>query len=173
MLSCRAGNRWIIVQRSVLREMNMVKKEVVLKRNFSLMLLLLALISGGCQTVQNRISQNYEYFSSLPPEHQELIRQGKIKIKLTDKEVYLSWGGPSHKVITESSRGQAEKWIYTRITSDTRYRHFRRYNYRTDRWIYEDEPYYIRREVIVKDVVFIKGLVDSWTLYPYDILYYR
>lgn len=146
-----------------------MKRQSFLSKLLPLLLPLLFL--AGCETVQNRIDDNYPYFMSLSPSHREIIRQGRIGIGFTPDEVYLAWGSPSHRIFSQSSRGRGEKWVYTSIGRDTYYRRIRRYNSVSSKWYYDEEPVYIRREYIVKDVLFIDGRVDAWTLYPADILY--
>ncbi len=132
-------------------------------------LITLALIA--CETTQKRIERNYAYFRSLPAVHQNLIRQGRIKVGFTTEEVYIAWGRPSHKALTESSRGRMETWIYTRTRTQTYYEPIRWYDRKTDTWRYIDEPRYLYREYIAKDVVFLKGRVNAWTVYPKSIPY--
>lgn len=140
--------------------------QYVKKNSIRIVLLLLAVTLGnGCENAAMRVKQDPAFFQSLPPEHQRSIQKGEIRIGFTPGEVYLAWGWPNHKQISENSRGRAETWIYTRRETDPHYLKERWYNAATNTWEYVNDPN-IRREYIVKDAVFISGRVDAFNLYP-------
>jgi hypothetical protein len=130
-----------------------------------------AVMLGGCETLHDRIEHNRVYYNSLPLEHQILILRGNIGVGFEPAEVYLAWGEPDHKMITESSRGRLETWIYTSTRTETRYRRVAQKQKGTDRVVYVDEPYYIYHHYLDKDAVFLNGRVDAWTVYP-DLMPY-
>jgi hypothetical protein len=134
--------------------------------------MLAAAVLGGCETVKDRIERNRSYYDSMPLSHQILVLRGQIAVGFEPTEVYLAWGEPNHKTITESSRGRLETWIYTTTRTETRYRRVPQYKKGTDHVIYVDEPYYIYHYYLDKDAVFLNGRVDAWTQYP-DLMPYR
>jgi outer membrane protein assembly factor BamE (lipoprotein component of BamABCDE complex) len=135
------------------------------------LLILAALLLAGCETVKERIEKNQAYFGSLPPAHQAVIRSGQIKVGFTEKEVYLAWGTPDHKAITESISGHKETWIYTHIKSYTYFVTVRHYHKKTDSWSYHDEPRHYYREFLDREVVFENGRVIAWTHFPGSMPY--
>jgi hypothetical protein len=135
-------------------------------------LLLATAVLGGCETLKDRIDRNRPYYNSLPLSHQVLILRGQIGLGFEPAEVYLAWGEPNHKTVTESSRGRLETWIYTTTRTETRYRRVAQYQKGVDHPVYVDEPYYIYHHYLDKDAVFLNGRVDAWTEYP-DLMPYR
>lgn len=139
---------------------------------FFILMVLPVLVGSGCSSIQSRIHSNPDYYNSLPMAHQELIWLGKITVGFHMQEVYLAWGSPSHQELTESSQGVAETWVFTQVWSETRYKKIRIRDRGSDSWRYTSEPYYVRREELVKDVTFSNNLVTKWTIYspplPYD-----
>ena len=133
---------------------------------FLLSLPLIFLLITGCETLSSRLARNQDVLNSLSFENQALIRQGQIKVGFTPVETYLAWGAPSHKAITESTRGSLETWIYTVVHTETYYRQKRIYNTSLERWEYIDKPYQRHSEYIAKEAIFQDGRVDSFTLYP-------
>jgi len=126
----------------------------------------LSLLLLSCQTIENRIEENPELFRSLSPQHQQMILNGQIGVGFRPEEVYLAWGPPSHKALTESSTGRGETWIYTVSRSDTYYRTIRRYDREKDSWIISERPHHIDREYLTREAVFREGVVESLTIYP-------
>ena len=53
-----------------------------------------ALLTAGCETsgVSARITEKAAVYNALPPEQQEMIRQGEIEVGFTADMVYLSLG---------------------------------------------------------------------------------
>lgn len=138
-----------------------------------LLCLPLLLILTSCETLSSRLARNQETLQNLPQEHQDVIVEGKIKVGFTPVEVYLAWGAPDHKAITESTQGSTETWVYTQTQTDTYYRQHRVYNAHSDRWEYIDKPYQIQSKFVVKEAVFLDGRVDSFTLFPPSTRTYR
>ena len=136
-------------------------------------LILITYLLTGCETLNNRIDKNTGYFNSLPRDHQALIRNKNIKVGFTQKEVYIAWGSSDHTVITETSRGSLEKWIYLTVRTEPYYQTRKRYDKDLGRWIYVNEPQHISREYLDKEVVFVDDRVDAWTKHPAFFPYRR
>ena len=125
-----------------------------------------AFLSSGCETINARISRNIEIFNTLAPEHQQEVQAGNIKVGFEPIEVYLAWGAPSYKSITENQQGLLETWIYTGTRSETRYRRRRHFDVVSNSWIYDDQPFYVHRDYMAREAVFLNNKVISYTLYP-------
>jgi len=124
------------------------------------------LLVTACETLDSRLTRNQALLSSLPAEHQSLIRQGRVAVGFTQAEVYLAWGAPSHKTFTENTRGNEEAWLYTTTQTETTYREERYYDPRLDRWQVIDRPYQRSLLAISQEAIFSNGTLDSFTLYP-------
>ena len=137
------------------------------RRVLLLFVALLAIAVGvsGCYTRSMRIEQNAAFFQSLPESHQEIIKAGRITLGFTPEEVYLAWGSPYDKIISETSQGVRVTWIYTRTHTTTFYKTTRIYNPKRKRWEYEEEPHRRHREYVEREVSFVNGQVENWTLY--------
>lgn len=129
-------------------------------------LLLCLLLLAGCETLENRLLRNQALFKGLPPQHQSLIQQGRLQVGFTPTEVYLAWGAPSHKAVTENAEGSLETWFYTMTQTETYYREERYYDRDLDIWRYVDRPYHRYLEYLYQEAVFKDGALDSFTLYP-------
>jgi hypothetical protein len=66
----------------------------------------------SCETVQNRISEHQDMFSTLSPRDQELVRQGQIRSGMSMNAVWLAWGSPAQKTVGEMRGRPSETWIY-------------------------------------------------------------
>lgn len=131
----------------------------------ALTLILLCLLSG-CETLSSRLERNLEALHSLPQPHQDLIRQGHVNVGFSAFEVYLAWGAPDHKAITENTQGSLETWVYTIVRSETYYRHRRLYDPTLERWEYTETPYQVHTEYVTKEAAIIDGRLNAFTLYP-------
>ncbi len=121
---------------------------------------------AGCETLANRLERNQKLFETLPPQHQELIRQGRVQVGFTPIEVYLAWGAPTRKAITESARGRQETWYYTTTQTETYYRREPYYSPGYGYWWGLDQPYSLYREYLYQEAVFSEGVLSSFTLHP-------
>jgi hypothetical protein len=83
------------------------------------LLLRLALGIGGigllaaCSTPEARIRRNADFFATLAPEQQQLIREGKIAIGFTPDLVRLALGDPDRVAVRQDTTGEGEAWSYT------------------------------------------------------------
>jgi len=143
-----------------------------LRHHVFFLLPICALLLTGCQTLDRRIEKNLDYFLSLPESHRQLIEAEQIAVGFTTREVYLAWGDPFDKIVSETGGGTRETWVYTSIRSRTVYRTVRRYDPDRKSWVLTDEPFTFRREYVTKDVVFLNGEVEKWTMYDEGVPYY-
>lgn len=103
--------------------------------------LLLGLL-GGCATPESRIRQNPEFFASLPPPAQELIRRGQVDIGFTPDMIRLALGEPDTLTIRTNADGRSEVWhyvIYDTLHGDPLYRGW----YHRHVWRDPLYPYYL------------------------------
>ena len=150
----------------------MQKTQPVAKHGIFFLVPALLLLLGACDTVQMRINRQADLFRLLPPIHQELIRQGQIKVDFTAQEVQMAGGSPNHTATGESAAGPEETWIFTRLWTETRFRTVRRYDNKSQLWESVQEPEYIHRELIDKTVSFVNGRVTAWTVFDDSAPYY-
>jgi hypothetical protein len=125
-----------------------------------------ATLLTGCatQSIQSRKNERMDIYSALPPEQQQLIDQGKIKVGMPMDAVYIAWGKPSQVLAGESEKGAMTTWIYHGTTMEE----YRYWNYRYQAYgnrVYA-EPYldfdYMPRDYVAAEVVFENGVVKSW-----------
>lgn len=128
--------------------------------------LLLCLLMAACETLENRLTRNQALFQDLPLAHQSLIREGRVQVGFTPSEVYLAWGAPTHKAITENAQGRQEAWYYTTTQTDTVYREERYYDRQLNSWRFVDRPHHRAHEALLQEAVFSEGALSSFTIYP-------
>jgi hypothetical protein len=88
-----------------------------MKRSASLLLAAaVALLTAGCETsgVSARINEKAAVYNALPPEQQEMIRQGEIEVGFTADMVYLSLGKPSKVQTKDTADGPVTVWTYSK-----------------------------------------------------------
>ena len=76
-----------------------------------------ALVLTGCSTTENRISENPEAFNSLSSRDQELVKNGQIRVGMSQSAVYLAWGAPGQKAVGAMKGHETETWIYFQYTT--------------------------------------------------------
>lgn len=135
------------------------------------LLLRLALGIGGigllsaCTTPEARIRRNADFFATLAPAQQQLIREGRIAIGFTPDLVRLALGDPDRVASRRDADGVGEAWSYTNyetVDGQPLYRGwYHRYGDLRDPL--HRYPYYlntpVRRERDVFRVVFRDGAV--------------
>jgi hypothetical protein len=72
-----------------------------------------ALILAGCSTPQTRISDHPDLYQGLSSKDQMFVSQGRIRKGMTQNAVWLAWGSPDRKIVTNMHRRATETWIYT------------------------------------------------------------
>jgi outer membrane protein assembly factor BamE (lipoprotein component of BamABCDE complex) len=75
----------------------------------------LTLANCTVSTPQARIDRNPGLFESLPANHQELARQGRLTKGMSKPAVYLALGNPSRKSEGFHDNAPFERWDYTRL----------------------------------------------------------
>ena len=85
-----------------------------MKRLFMLFFLVLAaaLLTGCASTIESRKKEHYNAYSQLSPDERAAVDAGQIKVGMTKEAVYIAWGKPQQVVVTESSAGRNEVWVY-------------------------------------------------------------
>ena len=126
------------------------------------------LLTSGCETLNARLARNQALLMTLPAEHQALIRQGQIKVGFAPDEVYLAWGAPSRKAVTENARGKVETWYYTFIQDETYYWEDPYYGWGMGGWRSIDRPLYRYQEYLLREALFTDGKLSSYTIHPSD-----
>lgn len=81
-------------------------------------LMLAVLLAGGCATPDARIKRSPEIFARLTPEHQALVKEGKVGIGFDTDAVLLAVGEPDRKWMRTDAAGTSEVWSYTAWESE-------------------------------------------------------
>jgi hypothetical protein len=76
-----------------------------------------ALVFTGCETTENRISENQNLFNSLSASDQALVSRGQIRSGMSQQAVWLAWGNPENKTHGEMRGRATETWIYVQTTT--------------------------------------------------------
>src|SRR6266498_2068761 len=68
----------------------------------------------GCatSTIESRKKERYSAFSELSAEQRAAVDAGQIKVGMPKDAVYIAWGKPHQVLVSESSAGTQEVWIY-------------------------------------------------------------
>lgn len=74
----------------------------------------LALLFASCgpTTPEGRIDQSPAAFHSLTPQHQGLVRQGRIDTGMPPKAVRLAWGNPTREYEGSNGGASTHVWEY-------------------------------------------------------------
>src|SRR5690606_10233015 len=105
---CPAGRPWNI--HPTLRGVTMMPRYTHLLS--ALLGLAVMLGTVGCASVEKRIAVNREYFESRPEAIRQQIREGKVDIGFTQKDVYLALGPPDARYSRRTTSGQSAVWAY-------------------------------------------------------------
>ncbi len=73
---------------------------------------------AGCASPDARIKRSPEAFERLSPEHQALVREGKVGIGFEADAVRLAVGAPDRTWTRTDASGVSEVWSYTTWTTD-------------------------------------------------------
>lgn len=79
--------------------------------------LVIGLVLGGCASPESRIHDNAALFEQLAPEHQQLIREGRVALGFTPDMVRLAVGEPDRRWARTDVDGKSEVWSYTTYES--------------------------------------------------------
>jgi hypothetical protein len=123
---------------------------------------------AACATPDARIQNNPQTFSSLPPDQQALIKQGKVGLGFSEAAVKLALGDPDRVTQRTDENGISTVWRYVEYETDagtllyTGYYH----RYYTPYYgpsfgfpYYQDYPNRVERDV--QRVVFRNGVVAA------------
>lgn len=77
------------------------------------MLLVFALLAGGCASPESRIKRAPEAFARLSLEHQELVKEGKVALGFDADAVRLAVGEPDRIWRRTDESGVTTLWSYT------------------------------------------------------------
>lgn len=80
--------------------------------------IVMVLLSGACATPDSRIKRSPEIFERLSPEHQALVREGKVAIGFDADAVRLAVGEPDRRWARTDKSGTSEIWSYTTWEND-------------------------------------------------------
>jgi len=125
-------------------------------------LLLASLLLAGCatsSTIQSRKQERASAFSALSPEFQKQVEDGQIRRGMTEDAVYIAWGKPAQILREEDARGVVTIWLYEGgWMEESRYWVGRHHAYLT----HDYQP----RTYVRAELVFVKGLLESWRTLP-------
>lgn len=71
----------------------------------------------GCTTVDARIQERPAAYAALSPNDQALVQQGKIREGMTQDQVYIAWGPPSHRIPGRYRGRIVETWVFDATTA--------------------------------------------------------
>jgi len=139
----------------------------------SLILLIAALLLGGCATSQQKLErrkqENYSTYSSLTAEQRSLVDQGQIATGFPMDAVFIAWGKPDQVVNSGTEAGTFTTWIYLGVYLQSYFTSGMAYG------AYCNGPYgfyggpridYYPVNYVSAEVRFQKGLVTSWQASP-------
>lgn len=133
-------------------------------------LLFAALAFAGCarSTIQTRKQEKVAAYAALPPEEQQMVDQGRIRIGMSMDAVYIAWGPPAEVLESESAEGHVTSWIYHGAwMEETRYWTYREVPRKGGRYLerYLDSDYNIR-DYVRAEIQFENGVVTQWRTLP-------
>lgn len=133
--------------------------------------LVAVVLLSGCATsnVQTRKKERATVYSSLSPEFQALVDQGRIKTGMPMEAVYIAWGKPSQILSGEGPNGvTTTTWLYTG-TALEEYRYWGYRPYYSGRRSFSGpslEHDYYPRGYVSAEVNFEGGVVKAWRTLP-------
>ena len=153
-----------------------------------------ALLLGGCETTQDRIAQRPEAYNALSARDRDLVQRGQIREGMSRDAVYIAWGAPNQRGPGRHRGSSTESWIYFNTAAGDYYPPPFAYGYgglyggfggfggsylhrhrsgRLHRHVYYDpfyDPWFYRRTSVVsypeRIVSFQNGRVISWQYLP-------
>jgi hypothetical protein len=79
---------------------------------------LAAVFLSGCATPDARIKRSPEVFERLSPEHQALVKEGRVAIGFDTEAVQLAVGEPDRRWTRTDAAGTSEVWSYIAWEND-------------------------------------------------------
>jgi hypothetical protein len=135
-----------------------------------LMLALAGVLLAGCatSTIESRKKERYNAYTELTPEQRAAVEAGQIKVGMPKDAVYIAWGKPHQVLVSESSTGKQEVWIYMgTYLHGYSYWGFRPY-YGPYRYYYGPSLYYDYAPIAypTAEVVFENDVLKQWRTLP-------
>jgi hypothetical protein len=130
---------------------------------FSLSLFLLVGCASTNKFEQRRVERSAAY-NALSPEFKSAVDQGQIKVGMPQDAVYIAWGPPSEILRAGSEQGETTRWLYY----GSYMQEFRYWTGSRGRGFPSErlEHDYIPRDYVSAEIVFVNGVVKSWTMKP-------
>ncbi len=128
-----------------------------------------ALLSGcATSTIESRKKERYNAYTELNAEQRAAVDTGQIKVGISKDAVYIAWGKPHQVLVSESSAGKQEVWVYlgTYLQSYNYWGfrpYFGPYRYYHGPYLYQD---YAPVAYPRAEVVFEKDVVKQWRTLP-------
>ena len=66
----------------------------------------------GCETIDDRIARNAEYFSALPESVQTHLRAGEVELGYTEAMAEIAFGRPDTVRRRANAQGETVAWLY-------------------------------------------------------------
>lgn len=85
-------------------------------RFLPVLLMLGVWLLAGCATPETRIKRSPEVFARLSPEHQALVKEGKVAVGFDADAVRLAVGDPDRTWTRTDASGVTQVWSYTTWT---------------------------------------------------------
>jgi len=124
------------------------------------------LLLAGCSTpstIAARKQERLAVFNALPPDQQQKIEKGEIKVGMPEEAVYIAWGPPDQILQNETAQGLTKVWVYmgqwmeeTRYWTSSRASHGGTY----------PQSDYFPRTYASAELVFQDGKLISWRTLP-------
>lgn len=138
---------------------------------YRLLSLLVLSLAVGCatSTIQSRLAERSAAFETLPPDQQELVRQGQVRVGMSSDAVYIAWGPPAEVFESEDPSGHITTWQYHGTwMQETRYWTYREVKRGEDdiyleRYLATD---YNPRDYVRAEIHFRQGKVVNWRTAP-------
>lgn len=128
----------------------------------------MALAGCATSTIESRRNEKFSSYSQFPPEIQQLVDSGQIKVGMPADAVYIAWGAPSDVLQSEDEQGSRTTWLYHDSYMEER----RFWNYREvqsphgsflERFL---DTEYSPRRFIRAEITFEDGVVKQWRTLP-------
>ncbi|MDX2185724.1 MAG: hypothetical protein SFV32_02230 [Opitutaceae bacterium] len=87
-------------------------------KQLAILLSAVALLASGCNTVEKRIEEKSAVFNSLPPEDQQSLREGHVRVGYTEEMAYIALGKPDEVSETTTAEGKITVWTYLEYSQE-------------------------------------------------------
>jgi hypothetical protein len=134
------------------------------------LLVLSAFLLTGCatSTIDSRRQERLSAYAALPPEQQQLVDKGQIKVGMSADAVYIAWGPPTEILEQETQQGHTTIWIYHgQWLEESRYWTYREISRDGSTYLERRlESDYFPRSYIRAEIFFVNGAVVRWQTLP-------